>query len=72
MAPSDHSFPESSETPDPGKQRINIVEAIRKTLDYELETNPKLMVFGEDVAAKGGVHAVTMGLQTASWRIACF
>ncbi|MDZ7658144.1 alpha-ketoacid dehydrogenase subunit alpha/beta [Fodinibius sp.] len=64
LAPSDHNFPKSSETPSPGKQRINIVEAIRKTLDYELETNPKLMVFGEDVGAKGGVHAVTMGLQT--------
>lgn len=65
LATSGHSFPESSETPEPGKQRINIVEAIRKTLDYELETNPKLVVFGEDVAAKGGVHAVTMGLQTS-------
>ncbi len=64
LAPSDHTFPESSKKPSPGKQRINIVEAIRKTLDYELETNPKLMVFGEDVGAKGGVHAVTMGLQT--------
>ncbi|TYP94720.1 2-oxoisovalerate dehydrogenase E1 component [Fodinibius salinus] len=64
LAPSDHSFPESATTPEPSKQRINIVEAIRKTLDYELETNPKLMVFGEDVAAKGGVHAATMGLQT--------
>lgn len=64
LAPSGHTFPESSETPEDSKQRINIVEAIRKTLDYELETNPKLMVFGEDVGAKGGVHAVTMGLQT--------
>ena len=64
LAPSDHTFPKSSESPKAGKQRINIVEAIRKTLDYELETNPKLMVFGEDVGAKGGVHAVTMGLQT--------
>lgn len=64
LAPSNHTFPKSSETPSAGKQRINIVEAIRKTLDYELETNPKVMVFGEDVGAKGGVHAVTMGLQT--------
>ena len=63
LAPSGHSFPNSSEIPNSGKQRINIVEGIRKTMDYELQTNPKLMVFGEDVAAKGGVHAVTMGLQ---------
>lgn len=65
LATSDHSFPECSETPNPNKQRINIVEAIRKTLDYELKTNPKVVVFGEDVGAKGGVHAATMGLQTA-------
>lgn len=64
LAPSDPSFPNSSTTPDQGKQRINIVEAIRKTLDYELQTNQKLTVFGEDVGAKGGVHAATMGLQT--------
>ncbi|MEL7835148.1 alpha-ketoacid dehydrogenase subunit alpha/beta [Fodinibius sp. Rm-B-1B1-1] len=64
LAPSKHTFPESSEAPEPEKQRINIVEAIRRTLDYELETNPKVMVFGEDVGAKGGVHAATMGLQT--------
>ena len=57
-------FPAESNEPEPEKLRINIVEAIRRTLEYELETNPKLMVFGEDVGAKGGVHAVTMGLQT--------
>lgn len=59
-----HEFPTSIETSNPEKQRINIVEGIRRTLDYELETNPKLLVFGEDVGQKGGVHAVTMGLQT--------
>jgi len=64
LVASGHTFPESSETPEPDKHRINMVEAIRRTLDYELETNSKLMVFGEDVGAKGGVHAVTMGLQT--------
>jgi len=62
LAPSGHQFPESSDTPQPEDQRINMVSAIRRTLDYELSTNPKVMVFGEDVGAKGGVHAVTMGL----------
>ena len=33
-------------------------------LDHELSTNKKLVVFGEDVGMKGGVHAVTMGLQS--------
>jgi 2-oxoisovalerate dehydrogenase E1 component len=56
-------FPDSSEEiiPEPG--RINMVTAIRKTLDFELTNNDKMLVFGEDVGAKGGVHAVTLGLQ---------
>ncbi len=59
-----HEFPESSQKAEPEKQRINIVEAIRRTLSHELETNPKVMVFGEDVGMKGGVHAATMDLQS--------
>lgn len=61
---SGHKFPQSSEIPTPEKQRINIGEAINRALDYELATNPKLAIFGEDVGMKGGVHAVTMGLQS--------
>ncbi|MFN1835141.1 transketolase C-terminal domain-containing protein [Balneola sp. MJW-20] len=64
LAVEGHEFPESSEEPNPEKQRINIVEAIRRTLKYELETNEKLLVFGEDVGKKGGVHAATMDLQS--------
>jgi 2-oxoisovalerate dehydrogenase E1 component len=44
-------------------QRINMVTAIRRTLDHELAVNPRVVVFGEDVGPKGGVHAVTLGLQ---------
>ena len=33
------------------------------TLDQELAANPRVLVFGEDVGPKGGVHAVTLGLQ---------
>jgi 2-oxoisovalerate dehydrogenase E1 component len=44
-------------------QRINMVTAIRRVLDQELAANPKMLVFGEDVGPKGGVHAVTLGLQ---------
>ena len=43
--------------------RINMVTAIRRTLEHELEVNPRVLVFGEDVGRKGGVHAATMGLQ---------
>ena len=48
--------------PDP--RRINMIEAVRRTLDVELELNPRLLVFGEDVGLKGGVHAATLGLQS--------
>lgn len=43
--------------------RINMVEAIRRTLETELETNPRTLLFGEDVGPRGGVHRVTLGLQ---------
>uniref|UniRef100_A0A2A4YYS3 2-oxoglutarate dehydrogenase E1 component n=1 Tax=OCS116 cluster bacterium TaxID=2030921 RepID=A0A2A4YYS3_9PROT len=49
--------------PDISGARINMVRAIRQTLDVELSLNPKMMIFGEDIGEKGGVHAVTAGLQ---------
>jgi len=63
IATSGHVFPDSSDVAKPEGKRINMVTAIRRTLDFELQTNPKVVVFGEDVGPKGGVHAVTMGLQ---------
>jgi 2-oxoisovalerate dehydrogenase E1 component len=57
------TFPPSSEEVIAEPGRINMVTAIRKTLDFELTHNKKMLVFGEDVGAKGGVHAVTLGLQ---------
>jgi 2-oxoisovalerate dehydrogenase E1 component len=57
-------MPAGSETPQPpDPHRINMIEAIRKTLDVELERNPRCLIFGEDVGRKGGVHAATLGLQ---------
>ena len=47
----------------PNPARVNMLTAIRRTLEWELKSNPKLLVFGEDVGLKGGVHAATMGLQ---------
>lgn len=49
----------------PEPARTNMLTAIRRTLESELKVNPKLLIFGEDVGAKGGVHAATMGLQAA-------
>src|SRR6185436_17516112 len=55
--------PPSTDAPSPEGQRINMVTAIRRVLEQELEANPRLLVFGEDVGPKGGVHAVTLGMQ---------
>jgi 2-oxoisovalerate dehydrogenase E1 component len=55
--------PPSRDEPEPAGQRINMVTAIRRTLEHELSVNPRVVVFGEDVGPKGGVHAVTLGLQ---------
>ncbi len=53
-----------STTPDPPEPaRVNMLTAIRRTLESELKANPKVLIFGEDVGLKGGVHAATMGLQ---------
>jgi len=32
-------------------------------LEHELEVNPRVRAVGEDIGPKGGVHAVTLGLQ---------
>ncbi len=59
------SLPAGDLTPSPASpRRINLVEAIRLTLESELALNPRLLVFGEDVGKKGGVHIATMDLQT--------
>ena len=57
------SCPGSSTEPRPDGPRINMLTAIRRTLDHELAVNPRVLVFGEDVGRKGGVHAATLGLQ---------
>jgi 2-oxoisovalerate dehydrogenase E1 component len=49
--------------PAPSGPRINMASAIRRALELELQLNQRLLVFGEDVGAKGGVHGVTLGLQ---------
>src|SRR6266853_2109002 len=47
----------------PQGPRINLVTAVRRTLERELAVNPRMLIFGEDVGRKGGVHAATLGLQ---------
>ena len=65
---SGYTPPASTDQPAPSGQRINMVTAIRRVLEQELESNPRVLVFGEDVGPKGGVHAVTLGLQESFGR----
>ena len=55
--------PAGTPVPRPEGPRINMLTAIRRTLARELAVNPRVVVFGEDVGRKGGVHAATLGLQ---------
>lgn len=58
------TLPGGSEIPQPpDPTRINMIEAIRRTLAVELRVNDRCVIFGEDVGFKGGVHAATLGLQ---------
>src|SRR5882757_7419731 len=63
LAPEGHPFPASTRIAHPEATRINMMTAIRRTLDVELALNRKMVVFGEDVGPKGGVHGATLGLQ---------
>ncbi len=54
---------EGSPVPAETGDLLRLAEAVRRTLDHELTVNPRLLVFGEDVGVKGGVHLVTEGLQ---------
>jgi 2-oxoisovalerate dehydrogenase E1 component len=58
-----YQSPRASDMAKPEGARINMITAIRRTLDHELAMNPRVLVFGEDVGPKGGVHGVTLGLQ---------
>jgi 2-oxoisovalerate dehydrogenase E1 component len=43
--------------------RVNMIDAIRQTLAHEMRINRRVLVFGEDVGVKGGVHGATRDLQ---------
>jgi 2-oxoisovalerate dehydrogenase E1 component len=42
---------------------LTLAQAVNATLTDALVTNPAMVLFGEDVAAKGGVYGVTKGLR---------
>ncbi len=48
---------------EPTSERLTLAQAINAALGDVLERNPETLVFGEDVAVKGGVYGVTRGLR---------
>ena len=56
-------FRSGTEVPATDGDMVRLAESVRRTLRSELAANPKVVVFGEDVGRKGGVHLVTEGLQ---------
>lgn len=44
-------------------ERLTLAQAINRSLADELERDRRVLVFGEDVARKGGVYGVTRGLR---------
>ena len=48
---------------DAGAEAVTLAQAVNAALADALERDPTVLVFGEDVAVKGGVYGVTRGLQ---------
>lgn len=53
-------------------QELNIIQSLNLTLMQEFAKNDKLVTFGEDVGAFGGVFRVTSGLQERFGELRCF
>ncbi len=43
--------------------RMNVLEALRAAMAWELEHDPDVLVLGEDVGIAGGIFRTTQGLQ---------
>jgi 2-oxoisovalerate dehydrogenase E1 component len=64
MAPLAYPQPRTRATPRPPDPRpLTLAQAINQTLGDELAADDDVLVFGEDVAVKGGVYGVTRGLR---------
>lgn len=57
-------LPLDTSVPTPQGSRLNLIDSVRKTLEHEMDLNPRILVFGEDVGVKGGVHGATMDMQS--------
>jgi 2-oxoisovalerate dehydrogenase E1 component len=65
-------FTVEEKTSDAKGAPINIVESLNKALFEEMERDEGVVVFGEDVALKGGVFGVTKGLTARFGNNRCF
>ncbi|PTA67525.1 alpha-ketoacid dehydrogenase subunit beta [Deinococcus arcticus] len=46
-----------------GKRTINLIQAVTEAIAEEMERDSRVVLFGEDVGARGGVFMATAGLQ---------
>jgi len=51
---------------------LNMIQALNQTLHQQMQKNARVLVFGEDVGAFGGVFRVTNGLQSTFGEERCF
>lgn len=63
LRPEGAHLPSGTDQPQSNGPRINFVDAVRRALEDELGNNPRMLVFGEDVGVKGGVHGATLDMQ---------
>ncbi|HJW90207.1 MAG TPA: thiamine pyrophosphate-dependent enzyme, partial [Anaerolineales bacterium] len=63
LRPENAMIDPGGDTPQLSGGRINLIDAVRRTLEVEMVRNPRLLVFGEDVGVKGGVHGATLDMQ---------
>jgi 2-oxoisovalerate dehydrogenase E1 component len=62
LRPEGKQLPLGTDIPQASGPRVNFIDAVRRTLETEMERNPRLLVFGEDVGVKGGVHGATLDM----------
>lgn len=61
------------EATEPNGENVVLVDAINHALKEEMERNPRMLIFGEDVEdPKGGVFTATKGITTMFGRDRCF
>ncbi len=63
LRPEGTIIPIGTDQPQTKGPRINFVDAVRRTMEEEMQQNPRILVFGEDVGVKGGVHGATLDMQ---------